>query len=1033
MRHWSLVGIRNWSAKPGRTAAALAAIALGVGVVVWVTCAYESVRLALTDQVWFWIGRSHIAVESVYGNEGTVYQEIAGQVAKDPNVAAVTYRLTHRVTLHPLVKDTHPAATPPQRPEAEEPAGDTDSLDEPVERFEMHALEDWKPPAPDGEPASQAPAVVTPRDPIELAGHEVQAVGIDPKTEYDFRSYDDERVAGRMLRPDDTDAVVLDRRLADELGIVVDDHVRLRRPITAEDVNAEVRDATFRVVGLLERRQVAKQQLPVVMVMLDPLQQIVGYDQHPKRVTKIDLQLEDTSSRAIRSTEQRVWRIVNAHRQGFLVSSSEAKLKQVEAAERQSGFVLLLVSCVALFTAFFIILSTLSIGMLERVGQLGTLRCLGVTRPQMAGMVLAEAVPLGIVGILLGVPVGLALARASVWMAPEYIGTFAVSRTGLALALGGGALTTLAGALLPVVQAMRVSPLAASRPQSRATPLWISAVAMVLGLAMILGHSFLLDRLPANKWFQPSYALSGVALLYCGYALMTPFLVWAFGQVAVWVAAVLLGVRRQLLSDQVGRAAWRSGAICCGLMVGLSLIVSLVVHSQSLAAGWDFPKDFCEAFVFVSPPIPRQEADSIREIPGVAESTVVNESIRCTVYGSGLFHFPTSRFVAGSPREFFQIARLEFKEGDKEEAIAKLERGGHILVTPEFVRAKNRGYGERVYIKGAGGVSNAGWFEIAGVVTSPALDIAANYFNAGGMLVAASVHVVLGTLPDAQRVFGLSDEVSMFLINFDLPPTTPAYPPEFEKDTPPRLATPGAMADALEGWAPLMPERRTDIAAALEPYRRWVRENPDGRARWSRFLMLQVFRDSVAKLVGEWDKMSPTQRWQNFREEAVMQMMTFRSGASSEQHASVRALKLAIDRDLRRATLLFTTIPVVALIVAALGVGNLMTANVASRTREIAMLRAIGATKSQIVRLVIGEAMVLGTLGSILGLALGLHAAHGMNTMTLAIWGYQPQWTIPWDLVLPGIAFTIGVCLVAGIIPARHAARNNVIDAMQTA
>ena len=49
MPHWSQLGIRNWRVRPGRTAGGLAAIALGVGVVVWVTCAYESVRRALED------------------------------------------------------------------------------------------------------------------------------------------------------------------------------------------------------------------------------------------------------------------------------------------------------------------------------------------------------------------------------------------------------------------------------------------------------------------------------------------------------------------------------------------------------------------------------------------------------------------------------------------------------------------------------------------------------------------------------------------------------------------------------------------------------------------------------------------------------------------------------------------------------------------------------------------------------------------------------------------------------------------------
>ena len=77
MQHWSQLGIRNWRAKPGRMAGALGAIALGVGVVVWVTCAHESVRGALRDQVWFWIGRSHLSVESAYGAEGTVFQKIS--------------------------------------------------------------------------------------------------------------------------------------------------------------------------------------------------------------------------------------------------------------------------------------------------------------------------------------------------------------------------------------------------------------------------------------------------------------------------------------------------------------------------------------------------------------------------------------------------------------------------------------------------------------------------------------------------------------------------------------------------------------------------------------------------------------------------------------------------------------------------------------------------------------------------------------------------------------------------------------------
>jgi putative ABC transport system permease protein len=122
----------------------------------------------------------------------------------------------------------------------------------------------------------------------------------------------------------------------------------------------------------------------------------------------------------------------------------------------------------------------------------------------------------------------------------------------------------------------------------------------------------------------------------------------------------------------------------------------------------------------------------------------------------------------------------------------------------------------------------------------------------------------------------------------------------------------------------------------------------------------------------------------------------------------------------------------VALIVAALGVANLMMANIASRSRQIAMLRAVGTTRWQVIRLVIGEAMVLGTIGSMMGVAMGMVVAYGLRRMTLAIWGFQPEPTIPWIWVILGIAFTVSVCLLAGVLPARYASRTNIIDALQT-
>ncbi|NLX12097.1 MAG: ABC transporter permease [Phycisphaerales bacterium] len=979
MRHWSLLGIRNWRVKPGRAAGAVGAIALGVGVVVWVTCAYESVRMALRDQMWLWVGRSHLSVESKFGANGTVFHSIAEEVQALDNVLYVTAQLKYPMQLRRI----------------------------------------------------QAPAT-TPAD-LPLTA-EVQAVGIEPLSEYHFRDYDTRRFSAgsRSLEPDDRDVAMMEALLADQIGLKIGDRFELRTVQTDLLGNERIKQAEFTLVGIFEHRRVARQQPPVVVIPMDNAKRLAQFEDKLDRVTKIDVILQDSSSSALRKTERELRQLVNRHRQNFMVTSAEGKLRQAEAAERHSNLVMLMLSSVALFTAFFIILSTLSMGMVERIEQLGTLRCLGVTRWQMAFLMLSEAVPLGMTGMILGIPVGLLLARLSVWMAPQYIGQLVVSYTGILLALSGGAVTTLAGAGLPALQAMRVSPLSASRPQSKPAPAALAWLAAMLGAGMIVGHVLLIERLPVNLWVaQAQYAILGVTLLYCGYALLTPLLIRVAGWAAVYVTAAALRLRYPLLSDQVGRAPWRSAAICSGLMVGLSLIVSLLVYSKSLASAWDFPRDFAEAFVFVDPPISPARAREVRTIPGVSErGSLVNEGINCTVYGRVLW-WPFCRFIVGDPDEFFELFKVEFVEGEKDQAIARLREGGAILVTPEFTRATGWGFGEQVPIRVTQGRGGQHRFEIAGVVTSPSLQMAANYFNIGGELTQASIFGVLGTFADAKQLFGIPERVSLYLINFDLEYTEP--PSEFYEDRPPLTGDPVALVEMLRRWQGALPERAVELHRIIEQYDLLIARNV--APQWDNLPLLRHFAEAMTAggLRDVWRSLNAEQRWEIFRENLVMILVASYSGAVDTQYASVRGLKMQIDRDLRRATLLLSTVPLVALLVAALGVGNLMMTNVTARRRQIATLRALGATRWQVVRLVVGEALVLGVIGSLMGVLLGGHAAHSMGAITGMIWGFQLSFTdIPWSWVALSIAFTLAVCLIAGLMPARNAAQSNVINALQT-
>jgi putative ABC transport system permease protein len=114
-------------------------------------------------------------------------------------------------------------------------------------------------------------------------------------------------------------------------------------------------------------------------------------------------------------------------------------------------------------------------------------------------------------------------------------------------------------------------------------------------------------------------------------------------------------------------------------------------------------------------------------------------------------------------------------------------------------------------------------------------------------------------------------------------------------------------------------------------------------------------------------------------------------------------------------------------------VANLMTANVTSRAKQLATMRAVGATRGLVLRLVLGEALVLGILGGGLGVGLGLHLARNIVRMTEVMWGYQLPFAAPWPFVISAVGLTIGLCIVAGIVPARHASRANVIEALRVA
>jgi ABC-type antimicrobial peptide transport system permease subunit len=116
----------------------------------------------------------------------------------------------------------------------------------------------------------------------------------------------------------------------------------------------------------------------------------------------------------------------------------------------------------------------------------------------------------------------------------------------------------------------------------------------------------------------------------------------------------------------------------------------------------------------------------------------------------------------------------------------------------------------------------------------------------------------------------------------------------------------------------------------------------------------------------------------------------------------------------------------IALFVGGFVIFNTLSITVAQRTRELATLRTLGATRRQVLRSVMVESAALGALASVVGLFLGFGLAKGLSSLFSALGLGLPEAAPVYATRTFVVSLLLGVVVtvVAGIIPARRATRN---------
>jgi putative ABC transport system permease protein len=585
-------------------------------------------------------------------------------------------------------------------------------------------------------------------------------------------------------------------------------------------------------------------------------------------------------------------------------------------------YILLAFAGISLFVGAFVIANTLAITIAQRMREFATLRTLGASRRQVLWSVVIEAFVIGLLGSVIGLFLGLGLAK----LLNKLFVTFGIdlpqgqtvfaTRT-VIVSLVVGTVVTLVASIRPARRATRVPPIAAVRegsvlPVSRFARYGPVTALGILAAAIVL---VALGTLASGIATGPRLLLLGVGvlLLFFGVSMNAARVVRPLAAVLGAPARSIGGAPGILARDNATRNPARTASTASALMIGLALVTFVAIFSAGTFKSFEdavdqlFIADYAITATNTFTPIDAAAGEALVGKPGVSDVTPIRAG--------------SSRFLGGE----------------------------HNLTAVE----PNIATGVRLDWK-SGGPSVPGRLRSDGFFTD-------NDF-------AKSHHLHVGSVVNLEFPSGKHADVRLLGI--------------YEK---PNGGSPfGEATISTALFDKYIPRPRDEMVLI---------NTPDGVSDAN----TATLKDDVA----------------GFADAKVQTRDEFKANF-------IKPIKKVIN--------LLYALLALSVIVSLVGIINTLVLTIFERTRELGMLRAVGMTRRQVRMMIRYESIVTALMGAALGMVVGVFLA---ALVTQALSGQGVVFAVPWIQLVYFIVAAILVGILAAVIPARRAARLNVLRALQ--
>lgn len=410
----------------------------------------------------------------------------------------------------------------------------------------------------------------------------LKILGVDILRDRSFREYRLLEFQNAQNQPAPTEFLAM---LSDPQSIIITEKLAVRyqlKPGSQIQLTIDDKLQPFTIRGLLRNEGPAR-ALDGGFALMDIAAAQLAFNRLG-RLDRIDVKLRDGVS-VDEAEKQIAARLVQNKIEGLSVQRPARRGQQVEKMLAAFHFNLTALSYIALLVGLFLIYNTVSISVITRREEIGTLRALGTSRQRILFLFLAEAAVFAAIGCVLGMLLGRLLADGAVKLTATtvnslYIATAAVvppvTWRHFVLAFGIGVPLSLLAAAMPAIEASRVTPTEAMRGADRLESRFrLRPVYFIAPLALFALAWWFAQFRPVRG--LPLFGYASALSIVFGASFMVPAVLYYLTRILRKPLSHFFKIEGKLAASNIAGAIPRLTISVAALAISLAMMTSIAV------------------------------------------------------------------------------------------------------------------------------------------------------------------------------------------------------------------------------------------------------------------------------------------------------------------------------------------------------------------------------------------------------------------------------------------------------------------------